>query len=244
MPDISLYLRRKLESFTPLTDADKAHLDRISFPVPTAEEGTDLIREGDTPSDVFLIVEGFACRYKTTKEGGRHIMAYLIPGDLCDLHVFVLREMDHAIATLSPCRFVRIPKEEVLALLDNPRLARALMCASLVDAAVLREWLVNLGQREGPERVAHLFCELLLRMRAVGLTPSGDGYELPLTQVDLADTMGMTNVHMNRVLQALRGQGLISFKSRKIVIPDVERLNTFAGFTPNYLHLDGTKAVV
>ena len=137
--------------------------------------------EGDKPEAVFLIVEGFACRYKITSTGDRHIMAYLIPGDLGDLHVFMLREMDHNIGTLSPCRFVRIPQSEIWSLLDNPRLARALICALLVDAAVLREWLVNIGRRTAEERIAHLFCELLLRMRAVGLATT-DSYELPITQ--------------------------------------------------------------
>ena len=239
--DSAIYLRRKLERFVELSAEDHTLLERLVGPVQSAPANFDLIREGDTPNDVFLIVDGFACRYKITKEGQRQIMAYLIPGDMCDLHVFVLKTMDHSIATLSPCRYVRIPVSTISALLDDPRLARALMCASLVDAAVLREWLVNLGQREAAERVAHLFCELLLRMRAVGLTPTGDGYVLPITQVDLADTMGMTNVHMNRTLQELRKQNLISLKSKTIVIPDVDRLNEFAGFTPNYLHLNGAK---
>ncbi len=240
-PPTSDVLRRKLEHFTNLTDSDRLRLRKVTQPVHSVAAHVDLIREGDSPSDIFLIVEGFACRYKLTQEGNRQIMAYLIPGDFCDLHVFVLKAMDHSIATLSPCKVVRIPVADVSSMLESPSLARGLMCCSLVDSATLREWLVNIGQRSGEERVAHLFCELLLRMRAVGLTPSGDGYSLPITQRELADTMGMTDVHMNRVIQALRNQNLISLKAREIVIPDVGRLNAFAGFDPNYLHLAGTK---
>ena len=237
-------LCRKLAHFTALSDDDRARLRRISQPVQSVAAHVDLIHEGDNPSDVFLIVEGFACRYKITEDGKRQIMAYLIPGDFCDLHVFVLKAMDHSIGTLSPSKVVRIPAADILSLLEVPSLARGLMCCSLVDSAVLREWLVNLGQRAGEERLAHLFCELLLRMRAVGLTPSGDGYMLPITQNELADTMGMTGVHMNRVLQSLRRQTLIALSQKAIVIPDVDRLNAFAGFNPNYLHLEGAKTAV
>lgn len=108
--------------------------------------------------------------------------------------------------------------------------------AALVDEATLREWLVNIGGRPAEERIGHLLCELLLRLRAVGLA-NGDHYELPLTQNDLAETMGLSNVHTNRVLQELRRQGLIELKSKQLVILDFERLKEFSSFNPNYLHL-------
>lgn len=240
MPELKTLLRRKLERFAVLTVDDKAQLEQLVRPIESAKANTDLIREGDKPTEVFLIVEGVACRYKLTREGDRQIMAYMIPGDLCDMHAIVLKAMDHTIGTLSPCRFVRIPPATILALLENPRLARALMCATLVDTAVLREWLVNVGQRSAEERVAHLFCELLLRMRVVGLATDSNSYALPITQNELADTMGITDVHMNRVLQKLRERGLITFKAKAIVILDIDKLNDFSGFNPNYLHLDGT----
>lgn len=231
-------LGRKLGGFSSPDDGDRARIDSILGPIQTAADHTDLIREGDRPSDVFLIVEGFACRCKMTKDGHRQIMAYLIPGDLCDLHVFVLEKMDHSIGTLSRCKFIRIPRASVLALLEYPRLARALMYASLVDSAVLREWLVNVGQRPAEERLAHLFCELLLRMRAVGLTPDGDSYVMPITQIELADTTGMTPVHVNRMLQSLRDRNLIVTTPKSIRFPDIDKLNAFAGFNPNYLHMN------
>ena len=151
------------------------------------------------------ILDGFACRYKLTSEGKRHIMAYLISGDFCDLHVFILKAMDHNIGALSPCRVVNIPRNRILEMTTRPALARALWWATLVDEAVLREWLVNMGQREAPERIAHLLCELLLRLRAIGLAAS-DAYELPITQEALGDTMGLSAVHVNRSLQKLRSE--------------------------------------
>jgi CRP-like cAMP-binding protein len=229
-------LTRKLENFASLNDDDKRLLDdvtRTSYEVPAA---CDLIKEGDAPDKVHLIVDGFACRYKLTSEGKRHIMAYLISGDFCDLHVFILKAMDHNIGTLSPCRVVKIPRNSILEMTTRPALARALWWATLVDEAVLREWLVNMGQREGPERIAHLLCELLLRLRAVGLAGS-DAYELPITQEELGDTMGLSTVHVNRSLQRLRSENLIILKNNYLVILDAERLNEFGGFNPNYLHL-------
>ena len=119
---------------------------------------------------------------------------------------------------------------------ERPALARALWWAALVDEATLREWLVNIGARPAEERVAHLLCELLLRLKTIGLA-SDNSYEPPLTQAELADTTGLTNVHVNRVLQRLRGDGLITLRGKRLVILDVERLNAFSGFTPNDLHL-------
>lgn len=229
-------LTRKLEAFGPLPDADKSLLDEVIQPAQPVGARVDLIREGDAPSHVNLILKGFACRYKTTPDGSRQIMAYLVPGDFCDLHVFILKAMDHTIATLSRCQVVKIPRAQILELMERPAIARAFWWAALVDEATLREWLVNIGVRSAEQRVAHLLCELLLRLETVGLT-NGDTYELPITQAELADTTGLTSVHVNRVLQRLRQDGLITLKSRNLMIMDVERLKAFSGFNPNYLHL-------
>jgi CRP-like cAMP-binding protein len=229
-------LTRKLEAFAPLPEADKHLLDEVIREPQEVGPREDLIREGEAPTDVHLIIEGFACRYKLLADGTRQIMAYLVPGDFCDLHVFILKAMDHSIATLSCCTVVKIPRQRILELTERPAIARALWWAALVDEATLREWLVNIGARPAEQRVAHLLCELLLRLRAVGLANGGQ-YELPVTQQELGDTTGLTNVHVNRVLQSLRRDGLITFKNKNLVILDTERLETFSGFTPNYLHL-------
>lgn len=226
----------KLNAYTPLTADDAARLDALAQNPKRVPAHRDLIREGEEPDDVYLILQGFACRYKVTTSGNRQIMAYLLPGDICDLHVFVLKQMDHTLATISPCDVVTIPRATVLELLESPTLSRALWYSTLVDSAVLREWLVNIGQRSGEERVAHVLCELMVRMRVVGLS-DGTSFRLPITQAELADTMGLSAVHVNRVLQQLRRDGLITWIGDELVICDPKRLMTFSGFIENYLHI-------
>ena len=198
----------------------------------------DLIKEGDRPQAVFLLLEGWACRYKIMPDGRRQIMAYLVPGDLCDVHIFILRQMDHSMALLSNARVAAIPRQQMITLFEErPNLARALWWSTLTDEAVLREWLVNIGQRDARERIAHLLAELWLRLRMVGLT-NGGSFDLPLTQSDLGDTLGLTPVHVNRMLQRLRMEGLIDLSRGRLHIPDVPKLMAVTRFEPNYLHLD------
>ncbi len=230
------FMIRKLECFQPLSPADKDLLERHSQPTRDVGANQDIVREGDRPTSVPLVLSGFACRYKLLESGQRHIMAYMVPGDFCDFQVFILRARDHSIGTLSTCRIVDMSPEAVLELSERPAIARAFWWASLVDEATLREWLVNIGQREAEVRIAHLLCELLMRLRAVGLV-TDDRYTLPLTQNDLADTMGMTLVHANRMLIRLRERDLIAMHGRELTVLDVKRLEAFAGFNPNYLHL-------
>ena len=150
--------------------------------------------------------------------------------------MFLLGEMDHSIATLTDVQLVKLSRQSVLDLLDCPAISRAMLMATLVDGATLREWLINVGQRSAEQRVAHFLCEWHRRLEAIGLV-TDEGCELPITQVELADTTGMTAVHVNRTLQVLREQGLILLKSRRLVIPDVARLREVCGFRQNYLHL-------
>lgn len=230
-------LVRKLEGFVPLSDADKTLLERISAPSRVVPSQTNLVREGEAPKGVFLILEGMACRHKVRANGARQIMAYLVPGDLCDLDVALLDTMDHAITTLSACKVVCISPKVIAEVMEHhPQLARALRISTLVDEATLREWLVNVGCRSALERVAHLFCELQVRMQAVSLA-DGDSYDMPVTQAGLADTTGMSIVHLNRTLQELRREGLIELQQRRMTILDLPRLKALAEFKPNYLHL-------
>ncbi len=229
-------LTRKLEKFAPLSADERRLLDEIVKPTRLVATRTDIIREGHASKDVRLVLEGFACRYKLLKNGKRQIVAYLIPGDFCDLNVFILKAMDHSIGTLSPCRLVDIPRHRVLELMERPGIARAIWYATLVDEATLREWLLNVGQREAVPRIGHLLCELLARLRVVGLV-TDNSYELPLTQTEIGDTTGLSFVHVNRCLQQLRDRGLLDYKSKHIVIKDLEGLIKFTGFNPNYLHL-------
>lgn len=218
---------------------DREWLQSLTGRVEDLTSDQDLIREGDNPETVHLILEGFAARYKMTIDGKRQIFAYLIPGDFCDLHVALLKRMDHSIGTLSPCRVATLLPSTIIEITERrPALARALWMTSLVDEATLREWLLNLGQRPARDRIAHLFCEMHVRMRAVGLTTDGS-FEFPLTQEELGDTTGLSIVHVNRSLKELREAGLVTMRNDRLIIPDVERLKTFAGFDPAYLHLRG-----
>jgi CRP-like cAMP-binding protein len=228
-------LIRKLECFSALSDSDKSRLRDAARDVRTYGPRQDIIQEGDRPDEVHLMLDGWATRYKLLSNGDRPILAYLIPGDLCDLHVALLDEMDHSIGTLSPCRVALIPRARIEELLQDGPLARALWWSTLVDEAILREWLVTTAHRPANQRIAHFICEMLLRSKAVGLTDD-DTFELPITQEELGDTMGLSTVHVNRTLQELRGKGLIESKGKLVVIDDLERLMRFADFNPNYLH--------
>ena len=240
---MATYLIRKLEQFTKLSSVDKEALEQAAaLKVRQLRPREDIIHEGDKPRQVNLILEGWACRYKVLEDGRRQISAFLVPGDLCDMRMFILKRMDHSIGALTPVTVAEIPADAILEIADtSTRLSRALWWNSLVEEAIAREWTTNLGQREAIERLAHLFCELFLRLRSVGLTDSQSGqhsFELPVTQEQLADATGMSTVHVNRTLQEMREQGLIIWKGKTITIPDLEALQTVALFNPNYLHLD------
>ena len=229
-------LLRKLGSFCPLNPEDAALIADIADRPRVVAAHEDIIREGDVPRDVRLITSGIAIRYKLLPDGSRQIFAYLLPGDFCDIHVFILDEMDHGIAALSACTVVDIPRDAILRLTERPAIARALWWATLVDESTSREALVNMGRRQADERVGHFLCELLVRLEVVGLV-FDNSFDLPLTQSELADTMGLSTVHINRVLQQLRGSKFITFDAKRLVVLDVEGLKRFSGFNPNYLHL-------
>jgi CRP-like cAMP-binding protein len=232
-------LFRRLARFTRLSDTDREVLSlAASRHVRTFAARDDLIREGDRPTAVFLVLEGWACRYKHLEDGRRQIVGFFLPGDLCDLNIFILREMDHSIGAITPVVAGEIGREAFEGILaDRPRITQALWWDTLVTVAIQREWTVNLGQREALERTAHLLCELFLRLRVAGLA-SGTSCEFPVTQADLADAIGLSPVHVNRTLQKLRVAGLISLSGRTLTIHDLEELKRVALFSANYLHLD------
>jgi CRP-like cAMP-binding protein len=226
----------KLGSFTDLSDEDRELIECLSDNVTGHRAGRDLIREGERPELVFLLLEGWAYRYKVLPDGQRQIMAFLLPGDLCDVHIFILEAMDHSLGLLSDAKVAAIPKQRILEITERrPNLARALWWSTLVDEAVLREWLVNIGRRDAYYRIAHLFAELYLRMDMVGLA-DGQSFNLPLTQEALGDTLGLTAVHVNRMLAALAADGLITRQKRHIGIADWSKMRIAADFDPIYLH--------
>lgn len=227
----------KLSQAVTLDADDRARLAQLTARPRHIPAKEDIIRDGEPPADVHVVMEGFACRYKLLPGGRRAIMAFLVPGDFCDVDVAILDRMDHAIGTLTACSIVDIPRlamEEITA--HRPHIAQALRWSTLVDEATLREWLANMGQRASDRQMAHLFCELRTRLAVVGLADK-HSFRLPLTQEELADTLGISTVHVNRVLQQLRDADLVRLHGRLMTIPDPAKLEQFAEFNPDYLHL-------
>ncbi len=232
-----LALVRKLNATSRLSEDDGDMLCALCVGITRTSRHEDIIAEGDRPQAVHLLLSGWAARYRILPDGGRQITAFLIAGDFCDLHVTVLRNMDHGIVALTDCEYACIPSDTLDAYTaDHPRIARAFWRATLVDEAILREWVVNVGRRDAMQAVAHLLCELYLRADIAGLA-NGDTIALPITQDDLADATGMTPVHMNRTLQKLRGLGLIDLTHKRLTVRDMAGLRAQAGFDPGYLHL-------
>lgn len=226
----------KLHSFGPLQDEEVAALTELTSRPWQVGVKTDLIREGDRPGPVFVILDGWACRYKILPNGTRQVLAYLMPGDCCDLHIGLLAEMDHSIQVIKPATVVTIPRDTMDGLMDRYRgIAKAMYIAQLVDEGTMRAWITSMGRRTSIERVAHLMCELYVRARNIGLTTE-DFLALPLSQPLLADSLGMTTVHLNRVLKALRLEGVMTLERGSLTIINPGKLINIAGFDENYLH--------
>ena len=232
----------KMEQFTSFTDEQRRRLDEIvSMQRKDYPARTDILAEGEKVDECHVILSGLAARYKILENGERQIMAFLVPGDLCDAEVFILEEMDHSVMALSDTRCAIISAKTMRELLrEVSALAEALWWGTMTDLAVLRERIVDHGRRNARERVAHLLYEVLVRYRIAGAT-DGDAFSFPVTQEELADATGMTPVHLNRTLQQLRAEGLIEFKNKTLNITDPEGLKQAALFNPNYLHLKRTE---
>ena len=238
-PDFLNPLIRKLNQYVRLSSMDRDTLQRLSSEhFRSYAARVDLIHEGQAPHAVFVFLSGWGYRYKQMEDGRRQILAIFLPGDCCDLNNQLLVAMDHSIGTITPATVATLLPEAVARVMAGSlRLQQALWWEALVNIAVQREWTVNLGQRSAFERVAHLLCELFIRMRAVGGT-NGNVCEMPLTQVDMADATGLSAVHANRTLQELRAAGLIVLRDKLLTVPDLGALQEAAMFNPNYLHLD------
>jgi CRP-like cAMP-binding protein len=230
---------RKLERFCALTDEERNALHAVLSGERQFGPREDLIHERKPTEGVFAILEGFACRYKLLPDGRRQIVGFLLPGDMCDMRVFLLKRMDHSICALSSVTASLIQPGQVMNLLERyPRLARALWWTNVVEDSISREWVVNVGYRTALQRVAHLFCEVFWRLEAVGLTHSNTCH-LPLTQTELGDTLALSSVHVNRTLMYMRRSSLVRLHGGRLELLDREALEAAAGFDPLYLHLDG-----
>jgi CRP-like cAMP-binding protein len=235
-------LIRRLESIVPLAENERQALGSLPMQAMALREKQDIVREGDRPSRSCLILSGFACTYKMTAQGKRQIVSFNIPGDIPDLQSLHLRVLDNSVSTISPCRVGFIAHEDLHDLCGRfPRIAAAFWRETLIDAAIFREWVTNVGRREGYQRMAHVLCELLVRLRAVGLTED-HAYDLPITQSEFADALGMTTVHVNRMMQQLRAAGLIRTQGNRLTIPEWDKLKEVGEFDPTYLHLRPSEA--
>jgi CRP-like cAMP-binding protein len=227
---------RKLAAIAPLTAAEVNALSAATALPRKYPARTDLIREGDQPGPVFVVLEGWALRYKVLPNGSRQVTAFLMPGDACDLHIGMLAQMDHSIQTVTESRVATISRGEMDRMMHNHSgIARAMYIAQLIDEATLRAWIVSMGRRSSIERVAHLMCELYLRARSIGLVEKTE-FALPVSQIVLADALGMTPVHINRVLKELRLAGAMKLRRGSLLVMDPSKLVHIAGFDENYLH--------
>ncbi|HEX8554052.1 MAG TPA: Crp/Fnr family transcriptional regulator [Sphingomonas sp.] len=235
-------LTMKLEQFTRFDQAERGRLDDLlSYPTKTFARHDVIIRAGDKVQNIHLVLTGMATRAKTLASGDTQMMAFLIPGDLCDVEVFILEAMDHDIVALADTTCVLIPADEMEALLtESGSITRALWWSTMVDSAILREWIVDHGSRDSRERIAHLICEMLIRFRVVGET-TDDAFPFPLTQEELAQATGMTPVHVSRMLQQLRSEGLIELRGKVLTVLEPKRLMEVGRYDPGYLHLIRTQ---
>lgn len=226
----------KLSNLVELSATDIAALENATASPRKYAAKQDMIREGDRPGPVFAMLDGWACRYKILPNGLRQITAFMLPGDCCDLHIGMLSQMDHSLQALTPSSIALIPGHDMAKMLtDHPAIARAMYIAQLIDEGTLRSWIVSMGRRTSVERVAHLMCELYLRSITWGIRPD-DNVALPISQVVLADALGMTPVHINRVLRELRVSGAMELERGSLTILDPLKLVAIAGFDENYLH--------
>jgi CRP-like cAMP-binding protein len=232
-------LAAKLSCFAPLTQTDLGVLARICSHQERFSAGINLLNEGEPPRSAFVMTQGLACRYRVLADGSRQILTFLLPGDFFDLHAFLLKAMDHSVVTLMPTRLAAIRRETVTTLIANhPRIAAAIWRSEIQEAAIMRERIVMLGRHNARARIAYILCELVWRERLVGVSED-HAMRLPLTQADIADTLGLTPVHVNRVLQEFRRDRLITLSHRQLVLQDMDRLQSLAELTSDYLHLDG-----
>lgn len=227
---------QKLQGFAELTEQEIQAVERLTSKPRHFRPRQDLIREGDRPGPVFVMLEGWAFRYKVLPSGSRQVMAFMMPGDACDLNIGMLAEMDHSIQTATSAKVATISRDDMDALMDeHPGFARAMYVAQLVDEGTLRAWIVSLGRRNSSERTAHLLLELYVRAVRSGVA-GHDEMDLPLSQSVLADALGMSPVHLNRTLQELRRSNAITLRRGVLHIQDPMALTSFSGFDENYLH--------
>ena len=227
---------RRLETRGRLGSADRAAVFALPVIYRTLDPAAYVVREGEPPETCTLLLAGFAYRHKVTGEGQRQIMSVHMPGEFLDLQNSLLGEADHNVQMLTRGEVAAVPVAALRRLAEeHPLVGRAMWIETLIDAAIFREWIVNVGRRDSISRISHLLCELSLRLEAAGLA-HGYRYDLPMTQEQIADCTGLTPVHVNRVLKELGRLGLIDRQKRSVSIVDWDGLRETGDFNARYLH--------
>jgi CRP-like cAMP-binding protein len=227
---------RKLEKRVSLSVEDRAAFLSMPYGIKELNYGSYLVRERDKIKNCCILLSGFAFRNKIVGNGGRQILSIHIPGDIVDIQHAMLGIADHNIQMLTTGEVALVPAAAVKEIaFEHPAIGHALWLETLIDGAIFREWITNVGRRDARTRIAHLLCEFTVRLHAAGLT-EGHRYELPMTQEQLGDATGLTAVHVNRTMQSLRSAGLISSDKRSITIEDWKALTTVGDFDTAYLH--------
>ncbi len=233
----------RFDQIAPLADEERHAVRQAVARTRALRAGEDLVLEGDGGGECHVILDGVLCRYKLLQAGKRQIIGFQIAGDMCDLSGLMLGRMDHSIGALTRAQVAVIPHAALTEIMEHhPRVARALWRETHVDASITREWVANVGRRTAYQRLAHLLCEMSLRHQAAGRALDGGGFAWLVTQADAADAMGLSNVHVNRTLQQLRGEGLIALRGGEVAILDWPALQRAGDFSPDYLFLDGGEA--
>lgn len=230
-------LLNRLRARVPLTPADEDAILALPSGVRSLRAGEHFLREGDVPTHCCVVLSGFTLRHKILLDGARQILAVRMPGDIVDLQNVLIDRADNNLQALTPAEVATFPRAAVQELaFARPAIGKALWLETLIDGSIQREWIANVGRRDARQRLSHLLCEFAVRLEAAGLG-TADCYELPMTQEQLADTVGLTPIHVNRTLRGLDNDGLIRRNKRSVTICDWERLARAAGFNRAYLHL-------
>jgi CRP-like cAMP-binding protein len=231
-------LIRRLDRNHSLTHEDRDALLALPYKLRWLDPATYTVREGDKPRICGVLVSGYAFRQKITGDGARQIIGLHIPGEALDFQNLFLEVSDHNVQMLTRAEVADVPITAFQQIaLERPNVGRAIQVTSLIEASIFREWVLNVGRRDSRSRLAHLLCEFALRLEANGMARPDRGYELPMTQEQLADATGLTSVHVNRVLKVLETEGLIVRNRRNISFPDWRRLREVGDFNQRYLHL-------
>ncbi|CAN5487428.1 Crp/Fnr family transcriptional regulator [soil metagenome] len=230
-------LVEKLSRRDELSGAERQALGALLGPERGVAAGSLIIQPGDRPTHSTFLRSGFCARYSLTVGGDRQLTEINVPGDFVDLHSLMMKQMDHGIVALSDCVIAPAQHGDLRRLTEqHPHLTRLLWLETVIDGAIHRQWLVTMGRQNAASRLAHLICELYLRLEAAGQA-ADQRFAVPLTQTDLGDVLGLTPVHVNRVMMELRHEALIEWKGAQVTILDWAQLAAFAEFDPTYLRL-------